>query len=462
MTTNAGTSLARLTVVSPKRRVDIALPESIIVAELLPGILRAAGDGAADDAQEHGGWVLRREDGTLIEATRTLAAQDIRDGELLYLGSRQADWPELDYDDVVDAIATNARGRNRGWTGSWTRRTALLVATTVLIGGLVAAILRAPSWFELGLAALGVALLLALAGTALSRALGDAVSGSALAGVGMLFAWTGGLVLLARSFSDIRPSHVLVACGALCVAAMIGYIGVAGETQYFVAGVVIAVLGALTAAAARIWDLSAGDAAAVATALALVFAPAFPILAIRLGKLPVPALPTTTEELLADPPHPPLHRVHATVKRSDEILHGLYLGSAAVLCYAEIALALSGKASALVLLGIVAVLSLLRARLLPAVAHRVPTLVVGGLGLVLLVIGTVVRLTRADLTIAAVAVVVVVAALVAAAGLYFQDHRPTPYLSRLADMLDVVLMLLVVPTVCLVVGLFGYFRGLFG
>lgn len=73
MTTLGGLSLARVTVTTPKRRMDVALPDNMAVGELLPHLLRHAGDGLADDGERHGGWVLRRATGTLLEPTRSLA-----------------------------------------------------------------------------------------------------------------------------------------------------------------------------------------------------------------------------------------------------------------------------------------------------------------------------------------------------------------------------------------------------
>ena len=41
--------LARITISAPHRRVDVALPEHVALAELLPEVLRHAGEGLADD-----------------------------------------------------------------------------------------------------------------------------------------------------------------------------------------------------------------------------------------------------------------------------------------------------------------------------------------------------------------------------------------------------------------------------
>ncbi|HEY0696603.1 MAG TPA: EsaB/YukD family protein, partial [Micromonospora sp.] len=105
------TGLARVTISAPQRRVDVALPEQLPLAELLPEVLRHAGEGLADDGERHGGWVLRRTDGVSLSPAQALLAQGVRDGEVLHLVPARAQWPELEYDDVVEAIADGARRR---------------------------------------------------------------------------------------------------------------------------------------------------------------------------------------------------------------------------------------------------------------------------------------------------------------------------------------------------------------
>ena len=97
--------LARVTISAPQRRVDVALPEHVPLAELLPEVLRHAGEGLADDGEQHGGWVLRRTDGVALATAQGSVAQGVRDGEVLHLVPPTSEWPELEYDDVVEAIA---------------------------------------------------------------------------------------------------------------------------------------------------------------------------------------------------------------------------------------------------------------------------------------------------------------------------------------------------------------------
>ena len=103
-TANTGAGLARVVIVGPSRRLSLALPERVPLATLLPSVLAQAGEqveqGPSDKpvGQPVTGWALRRSDGVLLDPTRPLATQDIRDGEVLHLVARDADWPEPEYD----------------------------------------------------------------------------------------------------------------------------------------------------------------------------------------------------------------------------------------------------------------------------------------------------------------------------------------------------------------------------
>ena len=107
--------LARVTISAPQRRVDVALPEHVPLAELLPEVLRHAGEGLADDGERHGGWLLRRTDGVALTTAQGLYPQGGRDGEVRHLVPARDDWPELEYDDVVEAIAEGARRGGPRW-----------------------------------------------------------------------------------------------------------------------------------------------------------------------------------------------------------------------------------------------------------------------------------------------------------------------------------------------------------
>src|SRR3954467_15261666 len=108
--------LARVTSSAPQRPVDVALPEHVPLAELLPEVLRHAGEGLADDGERHGGGGGRGNHRGPPGAAQGLFPQGVRDGEVLHLVPAHEQWPELEYDDVVGAIAEGARRRGSAWT----------------------------------------------------------------------------------------------------------------------------------------------------------------------------------------------------------------------------------------------------------------------------------------------------------------------------------------------------------
>jgi type VII secretion integral membrane protein EccD len=463
VSSSAESGLARVTIASATRRVDVALPEYIPAANLLPGLLRHAGDDLPDTGQDHGGWVLRRWDGAPIDPAQTLAAQSLRDGEVLHLTPRYEEWPELDYDDVVDVIATEARRQVRTWTSAATRRAAIVVAMVASALMLALCLSVGPSWTKPATVMLVVSGALMVSAIALSRALGDSTTGAAVGCIALFFGFAGGLTV----FNGDHPllgglgvqqflagSAVLIGVSVLC------YAGVADRTQFFVAGVHAGLLGVI-AGLIGLTDLSVTGVAGILVAVAVVLAPVLPLLSIRLGKLPVPALPTTTDDLLADQPRVPRPRVYASVRRSDELLTGMLIGNALVAAIGQVVLAVDGRGSALVLVSVVAGAMLLQARLFPTLRHRAALLSAGVLGVAAICARALTRSDDFRLNIV-VPLLLLVICLVLAAGRQYQHRQPGPYLGRIADILDVMLVLAVVPTMCVLVGLVGYMRNLYG
>ena len=431
----------------------------------MSALVRAAGESAADDAQKTGGWVLHRPDGSRIESARSLSDQQVRDGEILHMVGRFTEWPEVDYDDVVDAIATGARKSTRPWSGGKTHAVGLVLASVALLIALVWTLQAGPELQAPGLMSFSAAVTLLFAAFGLSRSKpGDTEAAVISATGGILFAAVGGLLVLggAQTWGEFDAWQYILAAGCMLVAAVLAIILVGQQIQYFVAAAWIGLVGLICGSLALATHVDAADAGAIAITIVTVFTGAFPILSIRLGKLPVPALPTTTDELLADEPQLPLERVHGTVRRSDEILTGLLIGTAVINLVGSMLLIASGRTSALVFVALVAITVLLRARLFPTARHRIPLLVAGAGALAQLAFAVGAALTAYQRAMVALPALVVIALALIALGRYFSIHQPTPYVARIADILDVLASLAIIPVMCLVVGLFGYVRGLWG
>jgi type VII secretion integral membrane protein EccD len=460
--TQAGTGLARIAVVAPSRRIDLALPEHLPLVGLLPAVLRQA-DEDPSDGSAHGGWTLRRTDGSTLDLARTLSSQNIRDGETLHLVPRRADWPELTYDDLMEAVADGARRRGRAWTPAATRLTGLIVAGILLAIGL-AVVLTAgkPGWTG-GAAALGVAIVLLGGGILLSRAMADSVAGAVLAGLALPYAAAGGALIIAggEPLSAFGAPHVLFGSAMLLVAGVLGILGVGDGSRVFVAAVFTGVSGCIAALLAY-GPLDAAGAAAVVVGAGALLLPAMPLLAVRLGKMPMPVLPRSAEDLVRDDPQPSRAQVYQATARADEVLTGMIFGAAAVTVAGLIALTAAGTVATLLLAGVVTAAYLLRVRLVATVRHRVPLLVTGLTGVALLPLLGAADAAPTVRVVALLPGVLLVAGVAVGAGLTYSRRPPSPRLARLGDIADIVLQLSIVPIACSVLGLYSFMRALGG
>jgi type VII secretion integral membrane protein EccD len=473
------TGLARVTISAPQRRVDVALPENLPLAELLPEVLRHAGVGLADDGERHGGWVLRRTDGAALATAQALQPQGVRDGEVLHLVPARAQWPALEYDDVVEAIAEGARRRGSAWTGAATRASTLVGAAGLVAVALVAVLRGGPGWAAGPYAALGTALVLLVAAGLASRAYGQATMGAALGGYAAPAAFVGG-ALLVTSGDRVAPlplvswlgaPEVLAGSVALLLAAVLGLVAVGAGVRVFAAGSTVGLLASLTAAAGFL--LSGAGAAAVLLSALTSGIGLVPLLAIRFGKLPMPpvTLPTGAEaeadftsagaagSAARDLPDPA--RVTAAVARTEEVLTGLLTGHAVLAVGAAVPLVTVGGIAGRALVAVCAAVLLLRSRLFVTVRQRVPMLVAGMAGLALLGVSLAGRADPVGL-FALVGAGAVGGLLVAVAGATWSRRPPSPYLARLADVVDTLMMVSVVPVACAVLGLYARAFGLLG
>jgi type VII secretion integral membrane protein EccD len=458
----SGPSLARVTIAAPTRRLDLALPDNMLVAELLPHLLRHAEGALGEPAERYGGWVLRRATGTTLEPGKNLASQGVRDGELLHLDPAREDWPELAYDDVVEVIASGSRRAGRSWNPSATRRTGLAVTAGALLLGLAGLAATGPGWVAPGVIALIVSVACAVLGILLSRAFADANAGAVVAASGLPYAFLGGAWLLTQpggGFLSVGAPGLVLGSSALLVVSVLCHAGVAGLTRFFVAGIAAGRTGLLTASLS-LSGMSGEGAAAVALTAVIGLLPAYPVLAGAIGRLPFPDLPNRAEEILKDVQMPRRADVFAAVVRASEVLSGFILSAALCGIVAMTWLALSTPDIPAVLLMIAAIAALLlRARLLPTPQQRVPLLVAGLLGLAGLGIGPVVTGAVSGMVLVAVAAVVVAVALPSA--LIYSRKAPSPYLGRAADILDIIAIMALIPLACAVIGVFDDIRGLF-
>jgi len=455
--------VTRLVVYAPRRRLELAFPDQLPVAHLLPGLLRHAGEELADQGLAHEGWVLRRGDGSMLDPGASFATQRVRDGEVVHLVPRRLEWPETTYDDIVDVIAASSRRRGARWAGGATRVAGLEFAAIALLVGLITAVFAGPPWTVTAALTLAVGGALLVTGAVLARAMADAAAGADVAAFAMPYAFVGGVLLLAdESLTQIGAPHLLAGSALLMVAGLVGHLATGDHGRLFVAGIMAGAFGVIGAALPLLFSTFDGPgSAALVASVVLLFSPLLPTVAMRVGRIPLPDPPRNPEDLIADTPQPDRRSVEAATARADEVLTGGLLGVALLTVVCLAVLAVAQQVTAQVLAVVIAVAFLLRARFHVAVRHRVPLLAAGAAGLALVggALGIAGGEERVLLTLPVVAVVALIAL---AAGLTYRRRTPSPQLGRFADIFDVLLTLAVVPLAADVFGLYDYMFGLGG
>jgi len=460
----APVGLVRVTVAAPRRRIDLALPENVAVAEMLPVLLQHGGEELADDGVEHGGWLLRRTDGMALSSTKTLGSHRIRDGEVLHLVPGRQEWPELDYDDLVDAIASGSRRRNRVWTHRMTRQFGLAVGALTMSLAMVAVFRSGPDWATASRWALGQAVILILAGVVLSRSLGDSAAGTIVGLIALPYAFVGGALLQAEhgplsTVVDMSATRLEVACAVLLLFGLLGYLGIGDDGAFFVTAIVAGIFGMIGGWLVGTEGMSPVRAAAILTSVSLLALPLFSTLAIWLGRLPMPTLPRSPADLLRDDPLPPRPAVYAAVARADGLFTGLLIGASAISAVCAAVLVRDYTNSTRWLVIIMSTGFMLRSRIYPIVRQRLPLLLAALAGVAALLLGPAMR--DSDMRLAVTGPVLLgLGAVAIMIGLAYSHRAPGPYLRRYVEIVEVLVVLAALPVTCAVLGLYGRLRGL--
>lgn len=453
--------LVRVTVRAPARWIDVALPSDMVLAELLPYILRHAGDDAADAGERHAGWLLRRPTGENLDLQRTLGAQRVRDGEVLHLVPGDLEWPELEYEDLVETIAGGARRAGRGWSNSATRRCGLVLAAVFLALGLLAVPLFQPPWLLPAAVLLGIGAGLLALGVLVARAVPDALAGAVLAGCALPYAFVGGLLITApehAGLTELGNRQLLLATVALLLCGVGGFFGVTVAGRVFAAAIAAGGLGAFGALIAG--PLAPDGAAALTLAVGIGLLPGYPLLAIRIGRLPLPTLPRRSADLFTEEPMPPPPEVFRAAARTDEILSGLLWGLAVVSVASVVVLTLTDGLPHQLMVGAAGLALLLRSRLFLVPRQRIPLLAAGAAAAALLLAVRAVTAADNGALVLVLLAVVGLAIAAAAVGLVYSRRPPSPYLGRMGDILDVVAILALIPLTGFITGFFSYVQSL--
>ena len=472
MAANVMTGFCRITVVAPDVRVDVALPEDVPLAELLPDVLRMADQWQNEGA--HSGFSLARLDGGELDTGLSLSAQGVRNGDLLYLRAATETLPPPVYDDVVDAIVQSVADDRKMWSGVHFRRLGLIGGALVLaIGAWVMWSSDDPHGMPAAVAGI-LAVLLTIAGGICSRSYKDHVGGAVLGGCAVPYAFLAGLgVLPISGTSGLGRSHFIVACAAVLVVAVIGGVVQEEHDEVYVAAGIAATIGALAAAVGLATHSSPVKLAAGAGTVAIAAIGFLPGLSMRLVRFPMPVLIDGAPQVGATGPQqrraqlPPgnddpvdTEAIGRRTRRGHELLTGLVAACALVAAVGSLVLAFSAPHSGngawdLAMAGILGLVLISRARLLRRTS-QVTALIGGGvIAEAFVLVGAARHVSVTAQQTWYFAVVLAVGLLLLLVGFSLPERTLSPRWARTVDLLDALLLASVIPVLLGVLAIYN-------
>jgi len=480
VTTATQTQTCRLTIVAPGGRIDTSLPAGVPLVDLLPALLHHLGPELADRGLDHGGWALQKLGAAPLDEDRTVDELGLLDGDLLHLRPRADLLPPVDFDDLVDGVATGMRRRSGLWQPRFTRWATLVVAALLLLTG--AAVLAAPGPVGLRVPtawAGSLALLVAAAVTA-RRPAGGALA--LLLGGAAVAHSAAGLVAASGAFASRVPGGP----GASGLPGAPGAPGAPGVSVGWVvaAGVHLALTLALAApavwgggravgvglgaaatctltAAALLGVTDAEGACAVLLCLTVVARQSVPKLAFRLAGLRLDPLPETAEDLQdrIDPvPGARLLDETARIDRLMSVLHAVLAASGVVAISVLLA---GGGWPGTTVVAVAAAGQLLELRAMTSAWQR---LAIGVPALAALLLAPALAAVRTPgLGPVAVDVGLLAAAgLLVPAGLALAERRLSPVPGRVGDTLQTLAGVALIPAALWALGVYGSARNWLG
>ncbi|GAA2054913.1 type VII secretion integral membrane protein EccD [Williamsia deligens] len=473
--------LARVSVLSGRTQVDVALPADVPLASLIPelaGLLLRNQFGeperVPDDLAVR--WTLGKVGQPVLDETRTLIESGIHDGDLLVLRSEgTAELPTV-YDDVIDAVAGITRREFRSWSATaarWVGVVAFLLA--VVVSGVLTMV---ASWsshrYDLGAVAL-VAFVVFFVADLVVRANGaDRVVGAALTVASCVAVFVGCFATLGAADN---AANVLLGAGVALLVAVVALRVTVGEPFTHLASITVAALVTLGALGQLLIGAPVQHTAAVLAVVAMLVALIAPRLTILLVRLPIPTVPSAGASLDdIDPPDqqninagvaaigavalPETAALEIRAKAANAHMSGLMLGAAAVAAVSAVVVAVPHPDvdwKSLVLGVLVAAAIVLRGRSHSDLVQAAGMIGIGASAL----LGVVAVQSVADGIWAVLAVGLTL--VVSAASFLFGVVTPTmefsPVMRRIGEIAEYLVITATVPIAAWVIGLYSLARG---
>jgi type VII secretion integral membrane protein EccD len=426
-----GVEMCRLTVQTPDRRCDVALPVAASIGELLPLVVE---DERTDT--EHLTWVIQRLGGPPLDPGATPEGLGLYDGATLYVNPSLLPLPEAEFDDVSVGVAEAVSARGDQWRPEFSRYLLLgaaIMAVAVLcvialrgrshpvdVGWCVAAGAGLTVWAVLGQRVFDDRVIALVSGF-------SACVVGALAGLAFAHPRAGMFVIDTRSIAlagvcTLVPAAVIAAVGRLPVA-------------LFATIAAWAAAGALGSALTAGFGWTAAQGAAVLAVFVFAGGPRGVRAMLRFAGLRAPLLPRTAAELQEDIDPVPRAAVAERGTRVVAFLNVLFLTSA-LLCAVACVL-LSGEPGWIgwTLAVVLSVAVLLRSAVVTSAWQRAPLTLAGQIGLAAVVISHTAGADVASLALVLFGILLGAAGL-CAASLLLPGRRILPVWGHLADLFE--------------------------
>lgn len=460
--------LSRVTIISQSRRVDLALPGSVSLSELLPSILRFSGLEANTPTDAVHAWVLQRFGSDPFDLYTPVAKLNIRDGETLHLRQRENAIPDAAFDDVVDAVAgaTNSRP---SWASRHSRTMGLVLMMVLLIGAPLLTVLGA-----MGVQDVPLLLAIALSGflgfasfiasVSLARAAGEVPTATCLAWASVaLGGVTGWFLPNLISVEPIPlPIRILMSGALVLVASAASALAARVHAMALFAVALTAGIMLISASAMALNHGMEIEVAAVTMGVMAVLTGFLPAFSYRLAGIAMPNLPVTTEAILADET-PVQTDIVARALLADKILGALLASTTATAVLCSLLVVQQESLWALALCICTGLAFLLRARAFVGLAQRMALLLGGTLVTAFALFALGIAATQS------VTGVLVLFGCVLGIGYVFAHYSAATYAKiisptwgRWGDIFEWLAIMGIVPSLLGVLDLFSYFRSLFG
>ncbi|MDT0156125.1 type VII secretion integral membrane protein EccD [Microbacterium sp. ARD32] len=264
-TAAAPSQLVRLSVQWESERIDVGVPGGVPVAEVLPSLTRRL--RMLDSSSASAGFRLVRAEGSPLDPDRTLAAQNVHDGDFLVLEQGATAALPKRYDDLVEAVADVVEENAPAWSVQNTVTTATVVASVLLLLGLVPAVW---AWVDAGtvVTAAGAgaaAVVLLICALVMDRTGAPPQAAMALALVSSVYAGVGGYTALPGGPGWGLP--VVLAAAGMLVFGIVTMLGLRSQREYGLIPVTLG--GILLVVGAVIEWLGAPVASTLAAAMSL-------------------------------------------------------------------------------------------------------------------------------------------------------------------------------------------------